>query len=858
MSRAARAVALRAVVLALGAAGLVPISWASTTLTAVAGPTYVPGGSLSTSQTWGPDGSPYVLKQRVWVGSGKTLTILPGTVVKFVPNDETGELFDPGIEITGGRLFAEGTETEPIVFTSIHDDAAGGDSDGAGVAPSAGDWGKLEFDPGDSAQALAMPPSVLSFVSVRYGAGGDAGFYGPVEVHRYGRVRIHRSEFERNLGCGVYVAELTNGVGMAEVTNSLFRGYPDPSTGERRGCGVLAMDGIYVGNHFENTLKTAVSFYTPDDVDFYSNWVQRPVYFSWVDYPDTPEAGRLAVDLRNNAFLAFVEGAHPDEAHNWWGRPLEDPPTGCADFDSLEIPEVYFGQIEGKPLPCSEEEGYYITGYKTKVLPALSAAPPKPQAGINTDPEAFQGIPTSQTFGSGCDPCATNPTVSRGKPVNTATGNESIAVVDTALPSAGETFQLLRAYNSLDDAVGVMGPGWRHVYESRLVFGAGGRVTYVGGDGQRAGFAERDTGGYTADAGVLAELQRTASGFTVEQPDHTSLTFDVSGRLIGVVDEVGVGVSLTYNGDQLTTVTDAAGRNVRFSYADGLLTRVELPDGRWVGYGYTAGRLSSVRDIRGFTTRYEYNPNGWLDRIIDAKDRVVVDNDYDPDSGRVIQQVSPTGAVTAFAWNEATGTATTTAPGGGRWVDRYVGNVLVESVDPLGHVTSYGYDADLNLIAVTDPRGNATTMTYDERGNLLSRTAPPPLSYTETWTYDAADHVTSYTNPRGHTTRLDYLASGLLQSVTYPTVPATTTGYAYNTSGQISAITSPRGKTTAFGYDLFGNLATITTPLGNTTSFGYDDRGFPVWARDPRGTLPGLTQAQRSIPRTSVTTRRAR
>ena len=58
------------------------------------------------------------------------------------------------------------------------------------------------------------------------------------------------------------------------------------------------------------------------------------------------------------------------------------------------------------------------------------------------------------------------------------------------------------------------------------------------------------------------------------------------------------------------------------------------------------------------------------------------------------------------------------------------------STDPLGHTTTYTYDALGQMTSSSTPLGNTTTYTYDSVGNQTSET--DPLLHTTTYLYDAA------------------------------------------------------------------------------------------------------------------------
>jgi hypothetical protein len=96
-------------------------------------------GPISSNTTWGIGGSPYIVQDDVTVNEGVTLTIQAGVIIKF--QDHYDDLF------VNGRLIANGTAGSPVVFTSLIDDAHGGDTnlDGSATLPGPDQWGAIWF-----------------------------------------------------------------------------------------------------------------------------------------------------------------------------------------------------------------------------------------------------------------------------------------------------------------------------------------------------------------------------------------------------------------------------------------------------------------------------------------------------------------------------------------------------------------------------------------------------------------------------------------------------------------------------------------------------------------------------------------
>jgi RHS repeat-associated protein len=150
--------------------------------------------------------------------------------------------------------------------------------------------------------------------------------------------------------------------------------------------------------------------------------------------------------------------------------------------------------------------------------------------------------------------------------INPANGNLTVGLGLMAWGGqSGVAFGL--TYNALDTRTGVLGVGWRHSYEARLVPVAEG-IRLEEPDGRIVVFAEQPDGSYVAMKGVYDRLVRADSEYQLIRPSQTRWVFDLSGRLVAIRDLHNQGVALEYNpvSGELTRVVDTTGRALRLSY----------------------------------------------------------------------------------------------------------------------------------------------------------------------------------------------------------------------------------------------------------------------------------------------------
>ncbi len=131
------------------------------------------GGTIYASMSWNNPSIVYQLTGNITVATGATLTIGAGQIIKASTNNNIGLYVN-------GTLKASGTASQPVIFTSDHDDSVGGDTnnDGSNSSPGPGQWNGIQFNSGSSG-------NVLDHIDIRYG-GQNGSFLGEIFVQSAG------------------------------------------------------------------------------------------------------------------------------------------------------------------------------------------------------------------------------------------------------------------------------------------------------------------------------------------------------------------------------------------------------------------------------------------------------------------------------------------------------------------------------------------------------------------------------------------------------------------------------------------------------------------------------------------------
>ncbi len=473
-----------------------------------------------------------------------------------------------------------------------------------------------------------------------------------------------------------------------------------------------------------------------------------------------------------------------------------------------------------------------------------------------------------------------------GLEVNAYTGNLYYQRGDLFLPGKGMALDLRFHYNSAKTALDLgFGPGWMFSYG--MCYQLQGQDIIVRmANGQKILYTFTGAG-YTPPTGVCNSLlQYQAGKFVLTTKFGIKYYFDnnIHQKLTRIIDRNGNVITLSYVNNLLSTISGTGGRLLQFSWSSGHLTQISdnncaAPrtiifsyDAAWnpiqvsdvmgnpIYYAYNAlHELIQVTDKRGTifvvdwnayhsvagissaaaSSSISYNAGGNTTSLSESVNGLVQTTTYTFDAnGNIIAISYPSGSLFQYQYDANFNTKAFIDARGNQWTYTHdgKGNLLTET-DPYSKTVTYTYDPNFSLkTSMLDKNGNLTTYNYDANGNLLSVTKPMGVS--ESYTYDAFGAVLTYTDPRGFVTTYTRNSFGYLTHIAYP---AGSESYTYDNCGNVLSFTNRMGKTSTYTYNAANLEVSINDPLGNTFLYTYDQNGNVLSQTDWNGNLTQYT-----------------
>ncbi|MCR4279312.1 MAG: alpha/beta hydrolase [Candidatus Zambryskibacteria bacterium] len=169
-------------------------------------------GTVTRNTVWDTGSLPFIIPASsiVWVGASSTLTISPGSIVKFGSS---------AAMIVEGTLDIDGVEDSEVYLTSLKDDSVSGDTnnDGTITTPASQNWNGIEFWSGSTGE--------ISHTIIRYTGGvGPSGNGNRSAVYNLGgSVLLNNIAFSDN-----YVNDVYQSAGSTTISHSTFSSNTNP------------------------------------------------------------------------------------------------------------------------------------------------------------------------------------------------------------------------------------------------------------------------------------------------------------------------------------------------------------------------------------------------------------------------------------------------------------------------------------------------------------------------------------------------------------------------------------------------------------------------------------------------------
>jgi len=324
--------------------------------------------------------------------------------------------------------------------------------------------------------------------------------------------------------------------------------------------------------------------------------------------------------------------------------------------------------------------------------------------------------------------------------------------------------------------------------------------------------------------------------------------------------------------NQLATYTmDSLGRPTKVQTPDGAVRAWQLDQaGQPVNYTDPISRVTSYQ--------YQYGSGAGDLKQLTHADGSAEQFQYDGTFHKLTQHQDTLHHLTTMTIDSSTGDLLTIQNALNQVTTQTWSSGLLQTVtDPLGHTSTFQYDANRRLQVTRDALNDLTTLSYDSSGNLL--TTQDPLGHVTTtsfdsknrlinvtdaagglWTYsyDPANDLVEKTDPLGNDTgyNFDQRTWQTAETDAYGNMLHQTTTSVYDALGRATTSTdgnnhtttmtfdamarvltekSPVGGVQTFAYDQAGQLTSTTDQMGHTTTLSYNQRGWQTAVQDPLG-----------------------
>jgi hypothetical protein len=484
----------------------------------------------------------------------------------------------------------------------------------------------------------------------------------------------------------------------------------------------------------------------------------------------------------------------------------------------------------------------------------------KPKLVVNYRPNGEYGITDYWTY----TPELFNG-IGEGK-VNVVNGNLVYNIDLFSAPSRTGAFDLQLTYNNQSSYNDRVGYGWALNVGRKLIISSDKKaIQYIDDIGTRYDFnkLQSDTAtSYTTPAGTYFDLEVVNSQYVITHPDQTKYYFDSYGRNVKIVYDNNNIVTYSYNGTstQILTISErygseTMGKDLSLSYdVNGKLLKIVDPKGTETTLSYTS--LNSKNMLTGIskasnrtnpeTTVFEYNTNNLLSSIVDAnlnKSKIEYDSSkrvvkvIDPRSDSLFYQLSYTNADPATETNYYSRMIKST-------VFTDLNNVKTQYINS---VDSQYLTVNTTEITTDYDTTNEATTKYTWKGNRVTAVYEPDPSNGEAKTtasqnseYYETGYIESSNSSTGNSEKYGYDDYNNLETTTSNTL---VTNNIYDQNNNLISTSDPLSVTDFSKYDKYGN--TIESYGGTSTSFNkilnssfeyVDSNSFPInWFRRSAG-----------------------